>query len=81
MRIYDTTDRSLIQVICNACGKKIDVKNDVMNEEVLHVEKHWGYFSNQDGEAQKFDLCEDCYKTIIAGFLIPVEKEELKELV
>ena len=52
-----------------------------MMEEVLHVEKHWGYFSNQDGEAQKFDVCEQCYKKIISGFVIPVEKSELNELV
>lgn len=81
MRVYNSMDKSLIQVICNACGKKINVKNEVMKEEVLHVEKHWGYFSKQDGEAQKFDVCESCYKQIISGFVIPVEKDELKELV
>lgn len=81
MRIYNSVNNKLAQVVCNSCGKMIEVNNDVMQEEVLHVEKHWGYFSNQDGEAQKFDVCEICYKKIIAGFLIPVEKEELKELI
>lgn len=81
MRKYDSVSKELIQVVCNNCGKTIDVKNEVMMEEVLHVEKHWGYFSNQDGEAQKFDICEKCYKKIISGFIIPVEKGELTELV
>lgn len=81
MRIYDLTNNKLIKVICNSCGKEINVKNEVMNEEVLHVEKHWGYFSNQDGEAQKFDVCETCYKKIVSEFLIPVEKEDLIELI
>lgn len=81
MRKYDSESNKLIQVVCNSCGKSINVNNDVMLEEVLHVEKHWGYFSNQDGEAQKFDVCEQCYKKITAGFLIPVEKEQLKEMI
>lgn len=81
MRVYDTERNKLIKVICNGCGKEISVKNDVMKEEVLHVEKHWGYFSKQDGEAQKFDLCESCYKKIVSGFLIPVEKADLIELI
>lgn len=81
MRRYDLSGKNLVEVICNNCGKVINVKNGVMMEEVLHIEKHWGYFSNQDGEAQKFDVCEQCYKKIISGFVIPVEKSELNELV
>lgn len=81
MRKYDSVSNKLVQVVCNSCGKTINVNNEVMLEEVLHVEKHWGFFSNQDGEAQKFDVCEQCYKKIISGFLIPVEKDELIELI
>lgn len=81
MRIYDSENNKLSHVICNSCGKMINVNNDVMKEEVLHVEKHWGYFSNQDGESQKFDVCEKCYKKIVAGFVLPVEKEDLTELI
>lgn len=81
MRVYNSVNNKLSQVICNSCGKTIDVNNDVMKEEVLHVEKHWGYFSNQDGESQKFDVCEKCYKKIISGFILPVEKEDLTELI
>lgn len=81
MRIYHPISKKLSQVVCNACGKKIPVKNEVMKEDVLHVEKQWGYFSGQDGEIQKFDICEECYKKIAEQFLIPVEKEDAKELI
>lgn len=54
---------------CNRCGKEMAA------EDVLSVEKRWGYFSNKDNEVHHFNLCEECYDEIIATFQIPVEIE------
>ena len=54
---------------CNRCGK------EMVAEDVLSVEKRWGYFSNKDNEVHHFNLCEKCYDEIIATFQIPVEIE------
>ncbi len=36
-------------------------------EDVLTVEKRWGYFSRKTGEII-FDLCEDCYDDLVRIF-------------
>ena len=65
--------KEIEKIICNRCGKEIDVKNGVAESEMLSVEKRWGYFSKKDNEVHKFDLCESCYDEIIKSFQIPVE--------
>lgn len=57
------------KIVCNKCGREIQ------NEDVLSIEKRWGYFSNKDNDVHKFDLCEKCYDEFIATFEIPVEVE------
>ena len=57
------------KIVCNKCGREIE------NEDVLSIEKRWGYFSNKDNEVHKFDLCEKCYDEFISTFQIPVEVE------
>lgn len=80
MRFYkDETKKECIEVVCNRCGKKITVNNDVLLEDVLHVEKVWGYFSGQDGKKQVWDLCEECYYEITHSFELPIEEMEIKE--
>ena len=59
--------------ICNKCGKVISVKNGIVAEDVLSVEKRWNYFSSKDNDVHRFDLCEACYDEWIGTFCIPVE--------
>ncbi len=33
----------------------------VPQEDVLTVDKRWGYFSEKDNRIDHFDLCESCY--------------------
>lgn len=54
------------KMICNCCGKEISHKG----EDVLHIEKVWGYFSNKDGRQDDFDICEGCYDKWVATFAI-----------
>lgn len=60
------------KIICNKCGKEIVVTGGIPREDVLEVEKHWGYFSGKDGQTDRFDLCEDCYDEWVGSFRIPV---------
>ena len=68
-------ERKTEKIFCNQCGKEIIVKNEMPQEDILTVEKRWGYFSDKDTEVHRFDLCESCYDKLIAQFVIPVEKE------
>ena len=47
MRHYRTQKieiKKLDEIICNCCGKKISVINEVPQEDIVEVEKHWGIF-------------------------------------
>lgn len=71
-----------VQVICNGCGKRLPVSGTgIVMEDYLHVDKTWGYFSEQDGQKISFDLCEDCTRRLIRTFEVPVYQEEASELI
>ena len=62
--------------ICNKCGKEIRLAGGVLEEDMLEVEKRWGYFSGKDNRRDRFELCEECYDELLESFLIPAESEE-----
>lgn len=68
-------------VLCNCCKKTVQEEGKISKSEFLHIEKVWGYFSEKDGEKQEFDICEECYDKWTAAFQIPVQKQEMTELV
>ena len=75
MRHYRTQKieiKKLDEIICNCCGKKISVINEVPQEDIVEVEKHWGYFSRKDGRTDRFDLCEDCYDAFVKSFRVKI---------
>ena len=74
MRQYKIQERKEVEkIICNKCGKEIIIENGIMKEDVLSVEKRWGYFSNKDNEVHEFEICETCYDQWIKSFMIPVK--------
>lgn len=73
--ICETYEKKLNTIICNKCKKEIKVINGIPQEDVLSIEKRWGYFSDKDNEVHRFELCEKCYDELINSFEIPVEKE------
>ncbi len=76
MRQYKMQETKEVEkIICNKCGKEILVKNGMPEEDVLSVQKRWGYFSGKDNEVHEFDLCEDCYDEWIKTFSIPAEQK------
>lgn len=81
MRKYkDAQENSLVQVVCNKCGKSLKVENGRLKEGCFSAEAVFGYFSRKDGEIHRFDLCEDCYDSLTAQFAVPVEEEAKTEL-
>jgi len=72
--------KELKTVVCNQCKKELKVKNGILMEGCFHGEAVFGYFSGKDGKKHSFDLCEECYNKMIESFAIPVEEEELSEL-
>ena len=79
MRVNEN-EKQLVKVVCNACGKELLVENGILKEECIHVNHDFGFFGAKDGESEKFDLCEACYEKLTAGFRIPVERRERKEM-
>ena len=67
-------------VICNCCGKKLAVWEGIVREGVLRVDHAWDYFSEKDGEVHHFDICEECYDQLVRTFKIPLDREEVLEL-
>lgn len=76
MRQYTMLEeKKVTKIICNKCKREIEVINGIPREDVLTVEKRWGYFSKKDNEVHRFDLCESCYDEWVMSLEIPVEIE------
>ena len=66
-------------LICNGCGKKLAVSQGIIREGAISIDHVWDYFSEKDGEIHQWDLCEDCYDSLICQFVIAPEIEEAVE--
>lgn len=80
MRKYEKGTNKLIKVVCNCCGKALQVTDGVPKEGFCPVEVDWGYHSRRDLEHHSFDLCEDCYDRLIENFVLAPEVEERTEV-
>jgi Fe2+ or Zn2+ uptake regulation protein len=73
MRQYKLKEtKEINKIFCNKCGKEIAMNHGRLEEDVLSVDKRWGYFSNKDNQVDSFDLCEKCYDEFVATFTIPI---------
>lgn len=90
MRQYTTIETQktmeemkLSVIICNQCGKEIQIPSDeegtfqadVAKAEVFAADYSWGYGSKYDMERHQFDLCETCYEKLIEGFQVKIERK------
>lgn len=81
MRKYeDGQDKKLIHVVCNRCGRTLQVENGYLKEGCFSAEAAFGYFSRKDGTVHSFDLCEDCYDELVSQFAVPPEEKERTEV-
>ncbi|NBH85785.1 hypothetical protein D7X88_17765 [bacterium C-53] len=67
------------KMYCNCCGREILMENEIVKEGIFSVEYQFGYFSEKDGQVHGFDLCEECYDKMTAGFKIPCTVSEARE--
>ena len=56
------------KVICNCCGKEIEKNAHGYFEDYIHIEKKWGYTSDNDGREDVADICEKCWRNITENF-------------
>ena len=75
MREYSDEQQKLFRVVCNGCGKNMEVENGILMEGCFRADWMFGYFSKKDREKHDFDLCEECYDKWIATFAIPIERK------
>lgn len=71
MREYDNELQKLAKVVCNGCGREMEVENGILMEGAFHSDWMFGYFSKRDREKHDFDLCEDCYDKMVENFAVP----------
>lgn len=72
MREYNVMmqeEKTVSRILCNGCGREIPLKQ----ADYFHAEKTWGYFSEQDGRQDSFDLCEECYHKLTDSFVIKMK--------
>lgn len=80
MRRYGQ-DKNMTMAVCNKCGRTLRVEGGYLREFCFEGKAVFGYFSKKDGTSEHFDLCEDCYESLTAQFLVPVEEAQETELV
>lgn len=66
---------------CNSCGRELNVIRGIFHEDVLAVQKEWGYFSEKDTMVHSFRICEKCYDQWIQSFQIPPQKTKKTEVI
>lgn len=81
MRKYKDGTGTIEKIICNKCKRELVCKDDILREGEISLNIEFGYFSRKDGIRHRFDLCEDCYDRIVADFELPVEEEQITEMV
>lgn len=72
-------ETELTKVSCNCCGRKLEVQNGILTEGCFHGRNVFGFFSENDGICEEFDLCELCYQKMTSEFMIPVTRTEVTE--
>ena len=67
-------------IICNKCGKKLVVENNILKEDYIFIRKEWGYFSKKDGIVWEIHLCEKCADRLDEDFLNPAKRTIQREM-
>ncbi len=68
------TKSVVTNVICNCCGKCIDVET-TMGSDINDISIHFGYGSRFDLSIWEMDVCDDCLDKWRATFKYPVTEK------
>ena len=60
----------LDKIFCNICGREVLKNKFGRFEDYLSINKIWEYDSEFDGSMHSFDICQDCYKNLLANMKI-----------
>jgi ribosomal-protein-alanine N-acetyltransferase len=69
-----------MNIVCNICGKTIQVENGIPREDFIEIKKSWGYFSDKDGSRWSFNICESCADRLAEQCTVPVDITDNTEL-
>lgn len=61
------TKQVLTELICNCCGKTIDVEH-TMGTDITEFKVHFGYGSRFDMSFWEMDICDDCLEKWTSTF-------------
>ena len=75
--IYKNNKKKSIS--CNMCGKTVEFEEGLLKDDFFEATKDWGYFSKKDLQTHRFNLCEDCYDSMVDKFVIPMTIIDKKE--
>ena len=67
-------------VLCNICGKAVEKNEMGYMMDYVTITKTWGFHSPYDGEMHEFDICIECYKTLLGAFKIAPVRTEPDEI-
>lgn len=67
------------KISCNMCGKVVEFEEGILKEDFFEATKDWGYFSRKDLQTHRFNLCEECYDSMVSKFVIPMIITDKKE--
>jgi hypothetical protein len=67
-KMYETNTVS--EIICNVCERKLETNEHGYYEDFVHIDKLWGYTSNNDGKEETVDICEKCWGKLKETFKI-----------
>ncbi|MDO4293079.1 MAG: hypothetical protein Q4C65_07625 [Eubacteriales bacterium] len=79
MRTYQEDRKTVKTVLCNGCGRELRVEKGILREGCFAADYPFGYFSSRDGQRVSFDLCEECFSSMLARFRVPAEVTEQNE--
>jgi hypothetical protein len=69
-----------MNIVCNICGKAIQVENNIPKEDFIEIKKSWGYFSKKDGTRWNLNICEGCADKLAEQCVVPITVSEDTEL-
>lgn len=64
-------------IICNCCGKKIELVHEYNITDINNIIIEFGYGSRFDLSAWEIDICDDCIEKWIQSFKHPIIMHEL----
>jgi len=67
-------------IICDCCGKRIEIRDNKLTDDVLFINKTWDYGELKDKNHQ-LELCQSCYLKIADHFCLHIREGAVKTVI